>query len=149
MPFPNPFGKSRPDRKEDAPDQPPQPTETGGATDLTEVVASLLGALIGAQRSLDSASAELAKIYWADPVLRSLPVPVFSMPQVTVHLKFAVLQVEPSPAEVKTPTMRVIVDTPSLNKLPAHLVSQLEFKVTPQSVRIYKADGGEIMLGQA
>lgn len=41
-------------------------------------------------------------------------------------------------------TMRVIVDTPSLERLPPYLVSQLDVKLTPQSVRIYQTDAGEI-----
>lgn len=148
MPFPNPFGRARPDRPDARPPEKDSPPDEPEPKDLTEVVASVLGAMVGAKRSLDSASAELAKIYWADPVLRSLPVPAFSIPEVTVHLRFAVVQVASAPAGGKTQAMRVIVDTASLEKLPAHLVSQLDIKLTPQSVRIYQTDVGEITLGQ-
>ena len=36
---------------------------------------------------MDSASSDLAKEYWADPILRSLPLPAFTMPQANVKLK--------------------------------------------------------------
>jgi hypothetical protein len=38
------------------------------------------------QRSLDAASAKLAKAYWSDPIPRNLPLPFFTAPEVRIHL---------------------------------------------------------------
>lgn len=126
----------------------PQPPAVEGA-ELGEVVASILGAVAAASRSVDAASAELAKIYWKDPVLRSLPLPAFSIPEVTVHMKFAVVRIDAPESATAFPAMRVVVDAASLGKLPSHLVSEMQFKVTPQAVRTYQTDSGEVRLNSA
>ena len=38
------------------------------------------------QRSLDAASAKLAKAYWSDPIPRNLPLPFFTAPEIRIHL---------------------------------------------------------------
>lgn len=117
----------------------------GGPQQLSDVIAGLLRALVRARGAMDSASSELAKAYWADPILRSLPLPAFTMPQVKVRLKFAVagLVTVGSGGERATPAadMRVIVELPALEKVPAHLISELELNLTPQMLRAFEEEG--------
>jgi hypothetical protein len=122
-----------------------------GPQQLSDVLASLLRALVTARGAMDNASADLAKIYWADPVLRSMPLPAFSMPEVKVHLKFAVSGLTSSGGRLGTAAsdMRVVVDLPSLENLPAHLISELELRLTPQMLRAFEAETDDAMAARA
>lgn len=116
--------------------------------ELSDVMASLLSAFVSSKRSMDEKSAELARIYWADPVLRTLPLPIFTLPEVRIQLKIAVVQVSTATsagAETANPRIRVIVDTPTLEKMPTHLISQVEFKITPQAVKAYQGENEEVL----
>src|SRR5712691_2025175 len=111
---------------------------SGGPVQIAEVLSSLLEAVVSAKRAMDGASAYLARIYLDDAILRSLPLPLFTLPDVTVRLKFAVADVKHSggaSAEPTPPRMWVIVDLSSLEKLPPHLVSEVELRLTPQALR--------------
>lgn len=112
-----------------------------GPQQLSDVLASLLRAVVVARGAMDSASADLAKAYWADPILRSLPLPAFAIPEIKVRLKFAASSLTSSDALGEAaPGMRVIVDLPSLEKLPAHLVSEVELRLTPQMLRAVESE---------
>jgi hypothetical protein len=95
---------------------------------------------------MDETSAGLAKIYWSDPVLRTLPLPSFTMPELRMQLKFAVAGVElPRGTRIRQTAaepahMQVIVDASALAKIPAHLVSEMELRVTPQLLRIFESE---------
>ena len=116
------------------------------ARSLEDVLTSLLAAAIAAKRSMDETSAGLAKTYWSDPVLRTLPLPSFTMPELRMQLKFAVAALEvPTERRVRRAAagpahMQVIVDAAALAKLPAHLVSEMELRVTPQLLRIFESE---------
>jgi hypothetical protein len=114
---------------------------------LSDVLSSLLRAAVDARGAMDRASAELAKAYWADPILRSLPLPAFTIPEMKVRLKFIVSDVAPhegTTAATRLPDMRVIVDRTSLEKLPPHLVSEIELRLTPQMLRVAEAEAAEV-----
>jgi hypothetical protein len=107
-----------------------QATESDGHR-LADVVTGLLRAFVEAHGAMDSASADLAKEYWRDPILRSLPLPAFTIPEVTVRLKVAVT--DPSADD-----MRVVVNSKELERVPAHLISEIEFNLVPQSVSAFE-----------
>jgi hypothetical protein len=117
------------------------------ARDLQEVLESVLSSLLEAKKSMDRKSAELARVYWADPVLRSLAVPAFNLPEITLNLRFAVDEVPrartPSADGKDGVAMTVIVDTPTLIRMPEHLVSCIEIKLTMQEFKAYTAEGKE------
>jgi hypothetical protein len=95
---------------------------------------------------MDEASAGLAKTYWSDPVLRTLPLPSFTMPELRMQLRFAVASLDvPTERRARASTsgavdMKVVVDAAALAKLPAHLVSEIELRVTPQLLRIFESE---------
>lgn len=119
---------------------------TPESTNFEELLAGLLGAMTGAKRSLDAASVELAKAYWSDPILRNLPTPYFTVPEMRIHLRFAVAEVEAGrPTRSgrgagRRAQLRITVDAPSLEKLPPHLISEMELRVTPQALRILETE---------
>lgn len=119
------------------------------AQEMADVMSGLLAASITAKRSLDSATSELAKIYWADPVLRTLPLPAFGIAEVTVRLKFAIARGQPPAKGAGGKGLLVIVDTASLEQLPEHLVSEMEIKLSPRSVRVYEAEGQGVLVGES
>ncbi len=108
-------------------------------------MSGLLGASLTARRSLDSATAELAKVYWADPVLRTLSLPAFTISEMTVRLKLVVARSQSPAKGAQGKTLFVIVDTASLEQLPPHLISEIEIKLSPQSVQLYGAEGQEVI----
>ncbi len=115
---------------------PPAPAPPAGAQQLSVVLGSLLRAVVRGRGAMDGASADLAKAYWADSILRSLPLPAFNIPEVKVRLKFAVSGVGETASDAgHAGDMRVIVDLATLEKLPQHLVSEIELRLTPQMLR--------------
>ena len=95
---------------------------------------------------MDSASADLASVYWADPIMRTLPLPAFGIPEVNVHLKFAVSNLVATgvrPASPSAADMRIVIDLASLEKVPAHLISEIELRLTPQMVAVAEAEAEE------
>jgi hypothetical protein len=119
---------------------------TSESTSFEELLASLLGAMSGAKGSLDATSVELAKAYWSDPILRNLPPPYFTVPEMRIHLRFAVADVAPAKStrstrgSVRRPQLRITVAAASLEKLPPHLISEMELRVTPQTLRIFETE---------
>lgn len=124
----------------------PQASPSVDPQALSDVLSSLLRAAVVARGAMDRASADLAKVYWADPILRSLPLPAFQIPEMKVRLKFIVSEVAPHEGNAGTPAshMRVIVDLASLEKLPPHLVSEVELRLTPQMLRVSDAEAPDV-----
>jgi len=100
----------------------------------------------GAKRSLDATSVELAQAYWSDPVLRNLPPPYFSVPEMRIQLRFAVAEGAPADSTSsargsgRRAQLRITVAAASLEKLPPHLISEMELRVTPQALRIFETE---------
>jgi len=109
--------------------------DVGGSHPLSDVIAAILSAFVQAWGTMDSTSAELAKQYWADPVLRSLPLPAFAIPQVTVRLKVAVADVSSrGGGATQSDAVRIFVEFTELQRVPEHLISEVEFSLTPREI---------------
>ncbi len=114
---------------------------------VSDVVTSLLRSVVAARSAMDATSAELASAYWADPILRTLPLPAFGIPEVKVRLRFAISDIARAPARrgaaPPSPEMRIIVDLASLEKVPEHLISEIELRLTPQAMIAAEAEAEE------
>ncbi|MEO5349316.1 MAG: hypothetical protein H7836_06695 [Magnetococcus sp. YQC-3] len=102
----------------------------------------LFASVLDAKSSMDKKSAELAKQYWSDPVLRNLEIPAFKIPDISIKLRFAVYEVGEND-NAGNASMKVIVDTPTLHRIPEHMVSQIEIRLTPHSLRAHNTEQSE------
>ena len=107
------------------------------AIDLSDLTAALIRSLLDAKRRLDEEVVTLANQYRANPILRFLPPPAFSIGEVRVVIKFAIAQGKP-PASTEPSAapggarVQMHVDAASLSDLPPHLVSEIELRIKPE-----------------
>jgi hypothetical protein len=118
---------------------------SANGVELADVLAGLAQAVARAKQVMDETTRELAHAYSQDPLLRTLLLPYFTLPEVRMQLKFAVAGVvgpdlRTGAKEVAEPPVkiRVIVDAASLEKLPSNLISEVELRISPQMLRSFQ-----------
>jgi len=108
------------------------------AIELSAALKNITSAFIAAKSNMDEVSAEIAKKYSENDVLSQLSLPFFTISDITLQLKFAIRETG------KQGEVYVYIDSASLEKLPQNIISQIEIKLNPQSVKIYKTEEGKI-----
>jgi len=104
---------------------------------LKDVLSSITGAFISAKSSMDRMSMEHSKQYQKEDLLSAANLPFFSISDVRLELRFAVGEIG------RDNEVFVSVNTPSLEKLPPHVISTVEIKLTPQPLKLYKMEDGK------
>lgn len=104
---------------------------------LKDMLTSLAGAFVSAKSSMDKLSAEKSKEYQKEELLSTISLPFFSISDVKLDLKFAIRKVG------RDNEILVSVDAQSLEKLPPHIISMAEIKLSPQPLKIYKMEDGK------
>lgn len=115
--------------------RPPVVQPVGAKTRVSDLVTSLLTSIVAARGAMDRATAELARVYSGDPILRTFPVPAFGIAEVKVRLRFAVSGLasrNTAGTDAPSPEMLIIVDLSSLEKTPEHLLSEIEIRLEPR-----------------
>jgi hypothetical protein len=109
---------------------------TPSLIELSDVLKNITSAFIIAKDFMDETSLQIAKKYSENETLSLLSLPFFTISDVTLQLKFAIRETG------EKGQVYVYVDTASLDKLPEHIVSQIEVKLNPQSIKVYKTEEG-------
>jgi|SRR5215475_9551013 len=107
--------------------------------ELSELLACMADAVLGAKSRLDQEAVTLAEQYKTSPVLRLLSPPSFAIGEVRFAIKYAVAQVERSASGQRgTPRplhVYVHVAAASLGEMAPHLISEIELRIVPELKR--------------
>jgi hypothetical protein len=117
-----------------------RPRDANDTIDLSELAAGVAHAVLRAKVSLDEEALAIANQYSANPLFGALSPPAFAIGEARVTVKFAIARVEsPAPtrrgAKRKPANVQVHVTATALAKIASHLVSEIEFCVTPELKR--------------
>ena len=118
-----------------------RPRDANDTIDLSELAAGVAHAVLRAKVSLDEEALAIANQYGANPVFSALSPPAFVIGEARIAVKFAIARVE-SPAPTRRGAKRnpakvqVHVTATALAKIASHLVSEIEFRVTPEVKRV-------------
>ena len=116
------------------------PQDANDTIDLSELAAGVAHALLRAKVSLDEEALTIANQYNANPDFGAFPPPAFAIGEARVAVRFAIARVE-RPATARRGAKRdpasvqVHVTATALSKIASHLVSEIEFRVTPEVKR--------------
>jgi len=113
----------------------------GEVVDLFAAVSSLVMSVVAARIALDRETAQLAKLYQDNEILRQFPVPAFGISEVTLRLPYAAVQVQhgrsggvKAGALGDVPHMLVHVNADTLAALPDHAIGSIELKLSQQTL---------------
>jgi hypothetical protein len=131
-------------RKPGGPNEPTKERPMPNAVDLRAAVGSMLLSLLSARVQMDQQSAQLARYYEQDELLRQFPVPSFGIGEATLRLPYAAVDVHPPGAqeELKAtdpreiPQMAVIINADLLARLPEHAIAYVELKLSQQQLTL-------------
>jgi len=106
---------------------------------LKAIVAGFLQAVTEAKRLGDLESARLAEVYRSERNLASFTVPAFTISDMDIELRFAVVgSVEPSRGEEPPSDITVNVSPDLIQGLEAHQVSSIRLRVSPVNLRVFE-----------
>ena len=108
---------------------------------LTDAVTSLNSAILKAKIQMDELSTELSKNYSKNEILSSLPLPFYSISEVTLKLNFAI-------QDIVSKELIVTIDSDSLEKLPQNTISQIEMKLTPKEIKSFNNEDGSSFISE-
>jgi hypothetical protein len=83
-------------------------------TRLSEFVGGLGAGLVRGRSHSDLASVDVARMYAAEPLLREARVPRMTLPEVTIEVKCAIVDVARDDVEIRV-TPRELVDVPAVH----------------------------------
>lgn len=113
--------------------------EAGSTTvELSELFASVAGAVLEAKALLDAEAAALAEDYLRSPALGTVSAPGFAIGEVRFVVKYAIANVEDAPrrrGRRTRPSVSVHVDAASLAETAPHLVAEMEVRIVPEVKR--------------
>jgi hypothetical protein len=114
-------------------------SETEDSVRLAVVIEGVLQALQAAKYRGDAESARLCEVYKSDKSLIPFSVPAYTIADVEVELKFAVV----APVEGETGTgqpgdLRVKVRPEALKGLEPHHISVMKVRFAPVNVRVFE-----------
>jgi len=117
-----------------------RPQDANDTIDLSELAAGVADAVLRAKVRLDEEALAIANQYNANPAFGSFSPPAFAIGEARVAVKFAIARVErPAPtrrgAKRDPANVQVHVSATALAKIASHLVSEIEFRVTPEVKR--------------
>ena len=107
-----------------------------GPTRLKDVVVAVTRVFIEAKASMDELSAETSRKYQQSELLSGQPLPFFALSDVSLQLKVAL-------QERADGDVIVVIAAEALAKLPPHVLTQIDMKLTPQAVRTYQGEDGK------
>lgn len=94
---------------------------------LNDILIGITSAVVNAKNEMNKTSLDIAKEWADDEMMSLLPLPFFSISEVSLNLRF-VIQTNSSKKE----DLLVSVNPEYLEKLPDYVVSQINLKMTPQ-----------------
>lgn len=94
---------------------------------LNDILIGITSAVVNAKNEMNKTSLDIAKEWADDEMMSLLPLPFFSISEVSLNLRF-VIQTNSSKKE----DLLVSVNPEYLEKLPDYVVSQINLKLTPQ-----------------
>ncbi|MDJ0736060.1 MAG: hypothetical protein QNJ47_18690 [Nostocaceae cyanobacterium] len=104
---------------------------------LKTVVSGLLQALREAKHLGDVESAKLLDLYKKEKTLASFAVPAFTIADVDVELRFAIIGTSPEqPTKGEIPDIKVNISPELLKTLEAHQMNVMKLKISPVSLRV-------------
>jgi len=114
--------------------------DASSAIELSELSAGIAEAVLDAKARLDRQTAVIADEYKASPTLAMLGSPAFSIAEVRATIKFAIARIDHNTStrrgsERHFNRVYVYADSASLAKIALHLVSEIEFRITPEIKR--------------
>lgn len=104
---------------------------------LQEVLGSILEGVLQARAISDAYSAELAKKYSSDRLLKHFPIPKIEIQNMRINLKFAINEMD---AEGK---MDIFVTNHELENIPAERISETEFSLSISNHFVSTTQTGE------
>lgn len=105
----------------------PDPPTT--ALPLDDLLAGVLRAVVQAKSAMDDLSGELSASYRSRPGPQG--VPYFGLAEANIQLRFAIQDAGTKGG------LRVVADSTALQRLPAHLVSQIDVRLLGQPAKLY------------
>lgn len=104
---------------------------------LSEIVRGILEALLQAKHFGDKKSAQYCELYKENEILSSFPVPIFSIAEMEIDLRFSVVSTD------KKNGIMVNIDTETLGKLENHCISTAKLKFLPKKIMVAQSQANE------
>jgi hypothetical protein len=116
-----------------------RPEDGSAAVELSDLFASVAGAVLEAKAVLDQEAAGLAEEYLRNPPLGAVSPPGFAIGEVRLVVKYAIARVEEAPSRRRGRRQRasvsVHVDSAVLAETAPHLIAEMEVRIVPEVKR--------------
>jgi hypothetical protein len=108
---------------------------------LKNLLGGVLQAVMEAKRLGDLESAKLFDVYKSEKSLSSFSVPAFSISDMDLDLRFAVVETTEEQGEGEAMDIKVNVSQEALRELEDFQISRIKFRISPVSLRVFEESG--------